>query len=107
MKVNLVLVLGIVTLLLGACGGGSSSGVGESLAEEREALECVDFANGNVINNCNYAIIVVTFGGTATPVMVPANGVAIDPDANIIASFGACRAPFTPVEVNATEFECL
>ncbi|MBX2848085.1 MAG: hypothetical protein KTR16_07195 [Acidiferrobacterales bacterium] len=105
MKIYKIVLLSTLLLYLSACGGGSDSGA--SLAEEREALECVDFGNGIVINTCNFNIIVVTFGGTATPVLVPANGTATDPDANVIAGVGACKAPFTPVEVNANEFECL
>jgi hypothetical protein len=105
MKIDRILILAVVCLSLYACGGNSDSGA--SLAQQREAAECVEFGDGTVINYCDFAIIVVTFGGSATPVSVPANSEVIDPDADVFAPFGACRFPFTPVEINATVFECL
>jgi len=97
-----------LSFVLVSCGGSSDSG-GGSLALDREALECVEFGDGNIINLCGFDIVVRTFGGSATPVTVPANGTAIDPDAGIFGTFGACEAPFTPVETDnsATGFECL
>ena len=106
MKINFLVLMAALSLLV-ACGGSSDSGFGESLAQERNATDCVDFGDGTVLNSCDFSIVVVTFGGTATPVTVLANGSAIDPDPTNIAFVGACRAPFTPVEVNSTEFECL
>ena len=52
----------------------------------------MDFGDGTVLNSCDFSIVVVTFGGTATPVTVLANGSAIDPDPTNIAFVGACRA---------------
>lgn len=100
--------LSLMTLCISlvACGGSSDSGSG-SLALDREALECVEFGDGVVINLCDFDIVVRTFGGTATPVTVPANGTAVDPDATVFANIGACEAPFTPVETPNDGFECL
>ena len=109
LKSNLIRVsfLSIIAGAIVACGGGSNSGAGESLAQERQAVDCVDFGDGTVINLCNFPIVVRTFGGTSTPVTVPANGIVADPDATVFAFVGACEAPFTPVETSATEFECI
>jgi len=99
-------VAGLLLLGLSACGGGSSSG-GESLAQEREASECISFSDGRIFNSCNFAVVARTFGGTSTPVTVPANASAVDPDSTVAGFFGACEAPFTPVETGNNEFECL
>ena len=105
---NTFKIIPLITILsLSACGGGgSSSGGGESLAQQRDARQCASFANGNVINSCDFAIVVRTFAGSSTPVTVPANGQAADPDAAFGGFFGACRAPFTPVAQSSTEFDC-
>lgn len=103
MKNIQVLILGLVCVLLSACGGSSNSGSDSS----REPVECVEFSNGNVTNTCNFAIVVRTFGGTSTPVTVPANSTVVDPDGDVNSSWGACEAPFTPVEATATTFNCV
>ena len=107
MKNKFLLLLVFTSVLLTACGGSSDSGFDESLAQEREAVECVDFGVGTIINSCDFAIIVVVFNGVGTPISVPANGVADNPEDVLFATFGACRSPFTPVELDASEFECL
>ena len=101
------IVISIASVMLSACGGGSSSGGGESLVEEREALECLSFPNGMVMNSCDFPIVARTFGGSSTPVTVPPNSSVPDPDANIAGFAGACRAPFTPVSSDEMNFECL
>ena len=97
---NIVLALSIVFLT--ACGGGGSS----SDTSDRDARRCVSFANGQVINSCDFAVVARTFAGSQTPVTVPANGSVSDPDANFGGFFGACRTPFTPVSINSSEFRC-
>ena len=102
MKNVVLLVLGIIVLT--GCGGGSTS----SEQEDRNAVHCLGFtSSGLVTNSCDFAIVARTFGGTSTPVTVPANSSVADPDANITTGFaGACRAPFTPVTVSTSSFSC-
>ena len=108
-SVNLlrVLKLAALFLLLSACSGGSESGFGETLVQNREALKCVRFDPGTVTNLCDFAIVVRTFGGTSTAVTIPANSTVDDPDANVISSFGACEAPLTSVPDTKNNFQCL
>lgn len=98
-----------VVAVLAACGGGdSSSGVGQSLTQEREALSCVSFSNGIFSNSCDFTIIVRVFQGAQTPIQIGPNSSAplTDPGAVGLISYGACKAPYTPVKQD-TGFECI
>jgi len=101
MLLNIKRFSAITILLLGlsACGGDSNSGGGEPFEQDFMATECVTFANLNrrIQNSCNFDIVVRIFAGDQTPVTIPANGAADNPDVlNADQFFGACEAPFTP-----------
>jgi hypothetical protein len=96
---KVVLVLGM--MVLAGCGGGDTSG-----EDDRRSVQCTTFSPGLVNNSCDFATVVRTFGGTSTPVTVPANSSVTDPDATILGvGFGSCRAPFTPVDASPI-FNC-
>lgn len=96
---------------LSACGGGDSgTGAGESLAKEREAVDCIDISNRVISNSCGFAVIVRIFAGAETPITIAANSSAMITDDEVTGfiTFGACKSPFTPVRIEDTsEFECL
>lgn len=99
----------LLILTVAACGGGDSdSGFGESLAQEREALDCISFSNGVFTNSCDFTVIVRAFIGAETPIQIAANSSAplTDPAAIGLISYGACKAPYTPVKKDGG-FECL
>jgi len=108
-RIFLSSLLAIAMVSFSACGGGGSgSGAGESLAQQREAVDCINISNRVISNSCDFDVIVRIFAGAETPVTIPANSSAeiTDNDVSGVISFGACRAPFTPVRED-DGFECL
>lgn len=108
-KIMFSSLLALAIVSLSACGGGDSgSGAGESLAQEREAVDCITISNRVISNSCGFAVIVRIFAGAETPITIGANSSANITDDGVtgLISFGACRSPFTPVRRD-DGFECL
>lgn len=101
----------VLALLLAGCGGGdSSSGGEESLAQEREAVECIDISESTVNNTCDFSVVFRAFSGADnTPITIASRSSAQLVGLGngfVTISFGACRAPFTPNSLDSG-FECL
>lgn len=101
----------LLSIFIAGCGGESSSGGGGiTVSPERDGRDCISAftvdGTTTIENSCSDKTIRVRlFAGNQPVLEIPPNS-SIKTDFDFI-FFGACVAPYTPVQTGEGEFECV